>query len=107
MAWVTEQILADCLNKCEDFSILKKQFLEIMADEIVLYHGTSTYVGKVNVLEFFERTSDAISSEVGFIAAPVIISDTEDLPNGIVAEKIYKAVALFSKLEEYASWFST
>lgn len=105
MAWFTEQLLADFLNKCEVFSLLKKQFSDILSEDVVLYYGASIYEGREKVLDFFEGTANAISSEFGFCAAPVIICNTEDAEYNMVADKKYKAVALFSKLEEYVSWF--
>ena len=105
MAWFTEQILADFLNKCEDFSILKNELQEILAEEVVLYHGTREYRSKSAVIDFFEGTANAISSEFGFYAIPVIICDTEDLKYDIRSNDMRKAVALHSKLEEYISWF--
>ena len=105
MAWFTEQILADFLNKCEDFSILKNKLSEILAEDVVLYHGTSEYRSKPAVIDFFEGTANAISSEFGFYAIPVIICDTEDLKYDIRSNDRRKAVALHSKLEEYISWF--
>ena len=105
MAWFTEQILADFLNKCEDFSILKNELADILATDVVLYYGTSEYRSKSAVIDFFEGTANAISSEFGFFAIPVIICDTEDSEYGIHATDKRKAVALHSKLEEYISWF--
>lgn len=105
MPWFTEQYLADFLNKCDDFSILKNKFSEIISDDVIMHFGTTVYRSKSKVIEFLEETSNAISSEYGFNAIPVIICDTEDSEQGIQLNSQYKAVALHSKLEEYISWF--
>ena len=105
MAWFTEQILADFLNKCEDFQIVKNELSEIMADEVVLHYGTREYTSKIAVIDFFEEVANGISSEFGFYAVPVIICNTEDSEYGIHVTDKRKAVALHSKLEEYISWF--
>ena len=105
MAWFTEQILADFLNKCEDFEVVKNELTNILADDVVLYFGTREYRSKSAVIDFFEETANAISSEFGFYAIPVIICDTEDSEHGIHTTDKRTAVALHSKLEEYISWF--
>ena len=105
MAWFTEQILADFLNKCEDFEVVKNELSNILADDVVLYFGTREYRSKSAVIDFFEGTANAISTEFGFYAVPVIICDTEDSKYGIHTQDRRKAVALHSKLEEYISWF--
>ena len=105
MAWFTEQILADFFNKCEDFSALKQELTGIMSEGVVLNHGTRKYIGRADVLDFLEETANAIATDFGFFARPVIICDTEDLLYGMDFGERYKAVALHSKLEEYISWF--
>ena len=105
MAWFTEQILADFLNKCEDFEVVKNELSNILADDVVLYYGTNEYCSNSAVIDFFEGTANAISSEFGFHAIPVIICDTEDSEYGIHTTDKRKAVALHSRLEEYISWF--
>ena len=105
MAWFTEQYLADFLNKCEDFSILKKEISEIMSDDVIMHYGTMKYCSKAEVIGFLEEIASAISSESGFYAMPVIICDIEDLEQDIHLNTLRKAVALHSQLEEYISWF--
>jgi hypothetical protein len=56
-------------------------------------------------MQFFEKTSNAISSDFGLCATPVIICDTEDPEYSFTADNRYTAIALLSKLEEYVSWY--
>ena len=52
--------------------------------------------GSKDVLEYLEQVFDANSSEQGFTAKPIFTVDSEGNRK--------KAVALFSKLEDYISW---
>ena len=56
-------------------------------------------------MQLFEEISQAIDSEFGFRATPVIICDTEDPEFSFTSDNRYTAVALLSKLEAYVSWF--
>ena len=105
MAWYTHQILADYLNRVEDHTAVRKALDSVLADNVVLTYGTQTYKGKGSVIQFFEETSNAISSEFGFYATPVIICDTEDPEYEFTANNRYTAIALLSKLETYVSWY--
>ncbi len=105
MAWFTEQIISDFLNRCEDHSIATEVLRDTFADDIVMTFGTQKYVGKDNVIKNLEEKSVAISSDCGFFALPVIIVGVNDPINGLTEDKEYKAVALHSKLEEYISWY--
>ena len=105
MAWYTHQIMADYLNRAADHIVVGKAFADILADDVVLTYGTQTYCGKASVIHFFEETSEAIASEFGFKATPVIICDTEDPEFNFTSNDRYTAVALLSKLETYVSWF--
>ena len=105
MAWYTHQILADYLNRVEDHTAVKAALDSILADDVVLTYGTQTFQGKPSVMQFFEETSRAISSDFGFRATPIIICDTEDPEYDFVANNRYTAIALLSKLEEYVSWY--
>ena len=67
--------------------------------------GTQVIKGIDGILDDFEKTSKAISSEFGFIAKPIIIVQTEDPELGITEDQEIRAFALFSKLEDYISWF--
>ena len=105
MDWYTYQILADYLNRVEDHTAVKAALDSILADKVVLTYGTQTFQGKSSVMQFFEETSNAISSDSGFRATPVIICDTEDPEYSFTADNSYTAIALLSKLEEYVSWY--
>ena len=105
MAWYTYQILADYLNRVEDHTAVKAALDSILADNVVLTYGTQTFQGKSSVMQFCEETSNAISSDFGFRATPVIICDTEDPECSFTADNRYTAIALLSKLEEYVSWY--
>lgn len=105
MAWYTHQILADYLNRVEDHTVIGAALDSILADNVVLTYGIQTYEGKASVIQFFEETSKAISSEFGFRATPVIIYDTADPEYNFAASNRYSAIALQSKLEAYVSWY--
>ena len=105
MALYTHQILADYLNRIENHALIGKVLDDVLAEDVVLTYGTQTYSGKAEVLRFFEDTSNAISSEFGFRATPVIICNTDDPAYNLSANKLYTAVALLSKLETYVSWY--
>ncbi len=105
MAWFTEQIISDFLNRCEDHNIATEVLRDTLADDIVVKLGTQKYVGKENAIKYLEEVSAAISSEHGFFALPVIIVGVNDPINNLIEDKEYKAVALHSKLEEYISWY--
>ena len=105
MAWYTHQILADYLNRVEDHTVIGAALDSILADNVVLTYGIQTYEGKASVIQFFEETSKAISSEFGFRATPVIIYDTADPEYNFTASNRYTAIALQSKLEAYVSWY--
>ncbi len=105
MAWYTEQIFADFLNRLENHSDVKNVLIHILDNDVKLTLGTSKYVGIDDVVKFLEETSVAISSESGFKAKPVIITDTDDSEYNLNFKSSYKAVALHSKLEDYISWF--
>ena len=96
MAWYTEQIFADFLNQNNNHIGAKNALLSILDDNVILNFGSSTYRGSKEVLEFLEQTYNAISSDQGFTAKPIFTIDAEGNRK--------KAVALFSKLEEYISW---
>ena len=105
MAWYTHQILADYLNRIENHTAVTAALDSILADNVVLTYGTQTFQGKSSVMQFCEETSNAISSDFGFRATPVIICDTEDPEYSFTADNRYTAIALLSKLEEYVSWY--
>ena len=105
MAWYTYQILADYLNRVEDHAAVEAALDSVLADNVVLTYGTLTFQGKSSVIQFFEETSKAISSEFGFRATPIIICDTEDSEYNFSSNNRYSAIALLSKLEEYVSWY--
>ena len=105
MAWYTHQILADYLNQVENHTAVKAALDAILADNVVLTYGTQIFQGKSSVMQFFEETSKAISSEFGFRATPIIICDTKDPECNITSDNRYTAIALLSKLEEYVSWY--
>lgn len=105
MALFTYQILADFLNRIEDHNIVSQTFSDVLSEDVVLHFGDSEYIGKNAVIEFLEKTSKAMASEYGFDAVPVIICDTEDASLNFTKDGRYTALALYSKLEEYISWF--
>ena len=68
MAWFTEQILADFLNKCEDFEVVKNELSNILADDVVLYFGKREYRSKSAVRlklakQKIRHSKQAITSE--------------------------------------------
>ena len=105
MAWYTHQIMADFLNRTPNHLVIGKALDSILAEDVVLVYGSQTYQGKAAVIQFFEETSKAISSEFGFRATPVVICDTEDPKFDFTSDNLYIAVALLSKLETYVSWY--
>lgn len=105
MARYTYQILADFLNRIEDHRTVSQAFSTILSEDVVLYFGTSEYIGKNAVIEFLENSSKAMASEYGFDAVPVIIYDTEDASLNFTKDRRHSALALYSKLEDYISWF--
>ena len=105
MAWYTHQILADYLNRIENHTAVTAALDSILADNVVLTYGTQTFQGKASVMQFFEETSRAISSDFGFRATPIIICDTEDPEYSFTADNRYTAIALLSKPEDYVSWY--
>ena len=96
MAWYTEQIFADFLNQNNNHLGARKALMSVLDDHVVLEYGRSTYEGVNDVVDFLEQTRTAISSDQGFTAKPLITKDAEGNRK--------KAVALFSKLEDYISW---
>ena len=96
MAWYTEQIFSDFLNQNNNHVGARKALASILADDVILKFGSSTYYGSKEVLEDLEQMFNAISSDQGFTAKPVITVDDKGNRK--------KAVALFSKLEDYISW---
>ena len=96
MAWFTEQIFADFMNQNNNHVGATKALLSIMEDDVFLKFGQTEYRGRDSVFQFLEDTHNAISSDQGFTAKPVITKDAEGNQR--------KAVALFSKLEDYVSW---
>ena len=100
-----EQIICDFLNRYDDHERAKEALVCILDKNIIMEFGTQVIKGINGILDDFENTSKAISSEFGFIAKPVIIVQTEDPELGITEDQEIRAFALFSKLEEYISWF--
>ena len=96
MAWYTEQIFADFLNQNNNHAGAAKALLSILDEDVFLKIGSSKYQGSKDVLEYLEQVFDANSSEQGFTAKPIFTVDSEGNRK--------KAVALFSKLEDYISW---
>lgn len=94
MAWYTHQIMADYLNRTADHTVVGKAFEDILAEDVVLTYGTQTYCGKAAVMQLFEEISQAIASEFGFRATPVIICDTEDPEFSFTSDNRYTAVAM-------------
>ena len=105
MAWCTEQIFADFLNRFEEHTTVKDTLISILDDNVELTLGTLKFEGINEVIKYLEEASIAIHSESGFKAKPVIIIDTNDTQFGLNEGNSYKAVALHSKLEDYISWF--
>lgn len=102
MAWITEQALADYLNWYPDRNENEQLLRSLLDDEIVFTMGTSSYKGIEAVMKEFSNISDAISSEYGFVARPVIAKESlVDNPEQFTRRK---AIALCSKLEDYISW---
>ena len=102
MAWITEQALADYLNWYPDRTENEQLLRSLLDDDITFTMGTRRYVGIEAVMKEFSNMSDAISSEYGFVAKPVIAKESlSDDPEQFVRKK---AVALCSKLEDYISW---
>ncbi len=100
MAWFTEQIFADFLNRWGDHKVVSQALMEILDDNAVMHFGTQIDNGKESIIRHLEEIAVAISSDMGFRAKPVIIVE-DDLQNKLSL----KAVALHSKLEDYVSWF--
>ena len=102
MAFISEQALADYLNWYPEREENERLLRSLMDDKIVLTQGTSSYVGIDAVMKFLSGASDAIASDYGFVARPVIAKEfISDSAEQFIRKK---AVALFSKLEEYISW---
>ena len=102
MAWITEQALADYLNWYPDRTENEQLLRSLLDDDITFTMGTRRYVGIEAVMKELSNMSDAISSECGFVAKPVIAKESlSDDPEQFVRKK---AVALCSKLEDYISW---
>lgn len=105
MAWYTEQIFSDFLNRSKEHEKVKNTLRKIFDDNVKLSIGNSIYMGIGDVVNYLEEVSHAIHNENGFIAKPVIITETEDKEFDLKMDCLYKAVALHSKLEDYISWF--
>ena len=102
MAWITEQALADYLNWYPDRSENEELLRSLFDEEVVFTMGTSCYKGIDAVMKELSTISDAISSEYGFVARPVIAKESiSDDPEQFVR---IKAIALCSTLEDYISW---
>lgn len=94
--WRPEKVFVDYLNRYGNHKSVENALCSILDKNTVMEYGSAHYEGAEKVLEFLEGTSNAISSDEGFIARPVIINERD---------KRIKAVALCSKLEDYVSWY--
>ena len=102
MATILEQALADYLNWYPDRIENEQLLRSLMVDKVEFTMGTGQYTGIDSVMKKLGETSDAIASDYGFVARPVIAKEFDsENPEQFACRK---AVALFSKLEEYISW---
>lgn len=102
MAWITEQALADYLNWYPNRNENEELLRSLLAEDVTFTMGTRCYHGIDAVMNEFSNMSDAISSDYGFVARPVIAKEMlSDNPDQFIRRK---AIALCSKLEEYISW---
>ena len=102
MAWITEQALADYLNWYPNRNENEELLHSLLAEDVTFTMGTRCYRGIDAVMNEFSNMSDAISSDYGFVARPVIAKEMlSDNPDQFIRRK---AIALCSKLEEYISW---
>lgn len=105
MAVFLQQVITVFLNRKHNHETMCNVLRSILDDNTAFDFGTQHEKGAEAIIDFFENTSKAIASDMGFVAKPVIICQTNDPKYGITENQKVAAVALFSKLEDYISWF--